>query len=213
MISEIFENNGSVRQYSAHQIIIFQSSELIESFYIKSGYVIVYDIAPKGEKKILMILKPGDVFPLIWSMKEHYKARYFYEAYTDCEIAVLRTEKLIEQTKANLEFSNYMLEMSVETIKELMLRLQSLESTSSTHKVGEVFRYLYRVHSEKNGKWRRVTPPVTHQTIAEMSALARETVSLQTKVLIDAGAVKYEKQHYHIQAKVLNANLADEEIS
>ena len=126
---------------------------------------------------------------------------------------VLPISELVKHTKKSLEVSNYMLEKSVETIKELMLRLEAIESTSSAHKVGEVFMYLCRTHSEKAEEWRTILPPITHQTIADMSALSRETVSLQTKTLIDSGAIKYEKQHYHVNLKVLNQQLNQQQIT
>ena len=79
MINKIFKENGTLRQYQAQQIVIFQRAQLVESFLIKSGYVIAYDVTAKGEKKVLVVLGKGDVFPMIWSFKDSYKSRYFYE--------------------------------------------------------------------------------------------------------------------------------------
>lgn len=198
------------RTYPEGQIIIFQGAQIIETYVIKKGYVIVYDISPDGDRKVLMILKKGQMLPLIWSNKSRKIMRYFYEALTDVEVSVYRTKDIRTLAHEDLETATMLLDYYVKKIEVLTLRLHTIEGTSAKHKIAELFIYLKRACGRRlePGKF-MIRPELTQQLLAEMCGISRETVSINLKELTDTGAISIKNNRFVVNIKQLKAAIAD----
>ena len=65
---------------------ILRSDELKSHiFYIKNGFVRAYRISEDGEELTLLILKPGDFFPLTYGLN-NLPTIYYLEAITPVEV-------------------------------------------------------------------------------------------------------------------------------
>jgi CRP/FNR family transcriptional regulator, cyclic AMP receptor protein len=184
-----FFNKGHKRSYPSGQILLYQGESSRDVFYIQSGYVKVYDINNKGEEKMLLLLGKGDMFPLIWTFKQTSSLLYFYEALDDVEISVMPRDPFESEIRKNHEFSIELLQYFVNRTKELMNRLESIEGASALHKVGQVLAYLAENHSVNKGTLVVIQPTTTHQLIADLAGLTRETVSIQMKHYEENGVV------------------------
>jgi CRP-like cAMP-binding protein len=199
-----FFSQGHTREYPDGQILLYQGEEARDVYYIQSGYVKVYDISVKGEEKVLLLLGPGDIFPLIWTFGESSSLHFFYETLNDVEITVIGRDLFMKEIEKDHAFTRELLQYFVNRTKDLMQRVESIEGTSALHKVGQVLNYLSTAHGEKaRNNNIKVSPDVTHQLIAHMSGLTRETVSVQLKELVDGGAVKNSNQQLLVNTSKL----------
>jgi CRP/FNR family transcriptional regulator len=144
----------------------------------------VYDINSEGEEKLLLILGPGDVYPLIWSFGESDRLLYFYEAMTETKIEVANRQQLQACIDENHELTKDLLRYFVNRSKDLMLRIECLESSNAQYKIAQVLQYLVSTYPGKVSKQcTEITVPITHQHIANMAGLSRETASIHIKEL------------------------------
>lgn len=208
-ITKVFED-GHARQYPVGQILLYQGEKSHDTFYIRNGYVKVYDIDSKGNEKVLLILGKGDIFPLIWTFGASDSLLYFYETLQDSELSVILRTDFIQHIEESHKFTVMLLKYFVSRTKELMTRVESIEGSSALHKVGQVLQYLGETHGKVVGKnTKKIILPVTHQLIAQMSGLTRETVSLQMKHFQENQAIENNTKliiHVDRVEKLLNTD-------
>ncbi len=78
---------GSPLTYKKGEFIIRPGDTPSGVFYIEEGLVKAYDITKYGEENLLIIRKPNEIFPLIWSITGQGRA-IIYEAL--CDVSVFR---------------------------------------------------------------------------------------------------------------------------
>jgi CRP/FNR family cyclic AMP-dependent transcriptional regulator len=193
-VSEFFKK-GAVRRYGDGQIVLYQGEDTNKMFYIVSGYIKVYDVLASGDEKILMILGPGDIFPVIWTFKGTKSLKYFYETYEEVELKVISSREFKAQADSDFDRAKSLLSYFVDRMNELMLRIESIEASSAKHKIAQVLLYLARTHGKKIAKGTyRIRFAITHQTLANMAGVTRETASIQLKELESAKNIINENQ-------------------
>lgn len=210
VISNYFESK-TIREYPKGQILLYQAEQTNSVFFIKKGNVKVYDINSNGDEKLLLILGPGDIYPVIWTFKSSDKLLYFYESMSDIEIAVSDRTDFTREVDKNHEFTIGLLRHFVERIKDLSMRVECLEASNSKYKIAQVLQYLMDRHTlKKSGRFTILCLPTTHQIIASMAGTSRETASTIIKELEDEGVLTQEFDTLGISASKLRKFLSSE---
>lgn len=182
-IASIF-NDAHLRSYPKGQILLYQGERTNNIFLIKSGHVKVYDITAQGVEKLIVILGPDDLFPLVWTFNTDDALHYFYETYDDTAVCVMPRNELMSAIDTSHEITKQLLQYFVERTKELTSRVECIEATSAKHKVAQVLSYLATAHGENIAKDTfSIRLQITHQSIANMAGITRETASIQLKEL------------------------------
>jgi CRP/FNR family transcriptional regulator len=172
------------RNYPKSQIVLYQGEKARDIYYINRGHVKVYDVTASGTEKLILILGPGDIFPLIWSFKAPTNLHYFYETFDEAEIKVLPRQKVINAVSDNHQITIQLLQYFVDKTSDLLSRVDCIEATSAKHKVCQVLLYLATAHGTKVAKsGYSISLDITHQAIANMAGLTRATASVQMKEL------------------------------
>ncbi len=210
---ESFFSNGLTKEYQTGQILLYQGEQAQDVIYITSGFIKIYDISIKGDEKILLIAGKGDIIPLIWKFGKKISLHFFYEVLEDATINVVDREKFINETNVNHAFARELLQYFLDHNTDLMSRIESIEGTSALHKVGQVLSYLCSSHGTETGKKNtsKIKLAVTHQLIANMSGLTRETVSVQMKELRSNKIITTDNSQLFINSTKLEAFLSKDE--
>lgn len=200
-LRSIFEE-AHVRKYPKGQILLYEGETTKDVFYINSGFVKVYDITAQGTEKLMLILGPEDIFPLIWTYGQTNPLHYFYETYDETEVSVLPQEKMLEASDSAHEVTKQLLEYFVDRSQDLMNRIDCIDATSAKHKVAQVLAYLAKAHGDQiaDTESYNVRITITHQSIADMAGLTRETASIQLKEL-------EKEKHYKGSGDMLTIHL------
>lgn len=191
------------REYKLNQILIHAGDEVSRFYYVSKGYVKVYSISEDGEERILLILKPGDLFPLLKDPNQSSQTSlYFYQAMTDVVLHMVEQQQLIDGLKHNSEYSWELLRYISEFNNTLTHRLAQLENRGAEDKLASLFTYLVSVC----GKPTKLNAylldlRLTHQDIASLLGLTRETVSNQMKAQEKKGAVAYRNGYLLINTR------------
>ncbi len=209
-IEQVFKP-GYQRIYPSGQIMLYQGEKSSSVYYIHSGYIKVYDITVRGEEKVLLILGKGDLFPLIWTFGASDSLLYFYEVHEEVELSVLPRDSFIEHIQKDHQFTIALLEYFVDRTKELMTRVESIEGTSALHKVGQVLLYLANTHGQKLAKDAQLIKlTITHQLLAQMAGITRETVSIQMKIFEENEAIEKNEANLIIHTDRIEEILSTE---
>jgi CRP/FNR family transcriptional regulator len=82
-------SQAKVRHYPKGQIILYEGENPTDAFVVKSGAVKIYDIDEDGNEKILHIIKPPGIFPVIFMFGTTGQTSTFYTTVADSDLYVL----------------------------------------------------------------------------------------------------------------------------
>lgn len=167
---------------------------------IKSGYIKRYLIANDGSLAIEAIYGPSDVFSLTLVFNKLFNQTlyegpevYYFEAMTDCEIFMLDIDILAQKIAENTLLHRDLL---IEAGKRLHFSIQGLENISmktAYNRTAHQLLYFAKKFGNKKKGAIEIGLPLTHQDLADVMSLSRETVSVSFTALKKKGLIKGSK--------------------
>src|SRR3989338_3199443 len=178
-----FFSQYNVLSYDKDQIIIHADDIPTGDFYLKSGFVKMSSILENGREITLNIFKPGSYFPMIWAITD-IPDTYFYKTIAPTELQRAPRDLLIEFVKKNPEALYRLTKRILIGVKGLLLNIEHQLSGDSYHRVIAALVLSTKRFGVKgkSGKF-LIKLPLTHQEIADLAGLTRETVSLAIEKL------------------------------
>jgi CRP-like cAMP-binding protein len=150
--------------------------------YIESGFVEVYSISDDGDRYVHIIYKKGEIFPLVWALKD-VKRRIFYEAVSDVVVAEADRDDFLKFIKSDPKITYDVLSQLAQQFYIFADRLDNLEYKSARERVAYRLAFLASRFGEKQKKSVIIKAPITHELIGGSINLARETVSREIEKL------------------------------
>jgi CRP-like cAMP-binding protein len=205
-IERLFKD-ARLRAYPKNQLIHYQGDPLSNIYLIRSGYIKAYTILDSGDTRTLLILGPGDIFPLAFSSSldwENYQIRYFYQSLCDIKLLSLASDLLKTHIEENNEMMGIYMNYIAASNEAIMNQLEVMKNKKAIDKVGLLLPYLI----SKAGK--KVKPDIyqlqlklSHQEIADLSGVTRETTTTLIKELEKDGIIDQHKGKWLINTKNL----------
>lgn len=178
---------GRQKQYSAGELMATGEAPTAV-FYILSGFVKVYSISDTGDRYVHLLYKRGEIFPLIWALRD-IKRRVYYEAASSVKALTVPKSDFLEFLKPEKQITYELLDQLVDQFRVYADRLDNLQYKSAHERV--IYRLLFlagRFGMKVDGGV-IINAPVTHELIAESVNLTRETVSREIEKLAKQGLV------------------------
>lgn len=151
---------------------------------IASGYVKRYLINDEGNKSIQQIYGPGDIFPLTPVYKSLFMydmysgtEEYYYESISPIEAYSISQAELEQAVKKEPGLYGDLFFAAGLRLDAYIHRLEALSERSAKQALAAQLVYFARVYGEQTEHGIKINLPLTHQTLAEVLNLARETVS------------------------------------
>lgn len=202
------------RQYKLPKGQIIQSTDDRRVFnLIEAGYVKRYLIANDGSLGVQVLYGPGDVFPITLAFSIIFNQTvnespetYYYEAITPIEIYTIDETTLKDAVEQNPKLYKDLLAVSGKRLHSTLHGLENLTLSNSYHRVAHELLYLARTFGERKEGGTRIRVPLTHQDLADILSLTRETVStcmvqLRDKKLITTGKSTVIKDMEKLEAE------------
>lgn len=203
---------GMLRQYPRKRTILFQGEIPRSVFVLQKGMVKVYGITSGGDQRTVTLLTAGDVFPMSWVSDKAPVCLYYYEALTDCTVLVVSKPDYQEALESNTElrdqvYRNYMSHYIAST-----MHVYALEHSHAQDKLVYILQYLVARFGEKQADGRhKINLRLSHQDIAEMVGITRETTAVELHRLKKKGYIDYQRFTYVIDvSKLVRAVGGDE---
>jgi CRP-like cAMP-binding protein len=176
--------NARVKQVPQGQIVLYEGDRPNEAYVLKEGIIKLHTIDEAGNDKILHLLKEGNALPLAFFSGEDTPCRWYYTALTDCVLYVFPRQELETLLFGDPETGKYFTNTFSNEVHELLTRLDSISKTDVNMKLTAALRYLAACHGiPGKGAWYRIPFAVSHQLLADMIGMSRESTSICMKDL------------------------------
>lgn len=213
VFSEVFKKSksGLVRNYSAGSTILYQGEVPRSAFIIRSGVVKSFNISTDGTEQIVNFHVPGEVVPLGWLFGKATASIYFFETMTDTTLLLLPRDQLIDQIGRDPALTQHMLEHAVSSYTAAMLHICALEQTKAPQKILYTLYYLSRKFGTVNrNKTTDIVLELTHQDIASLVGLTRETTATELSKLKKQGVLDYKNKKYRVDTAALIESMGED---
>jgi CRP/FNR family transcriptional regulator len=171
------------------EIVLRGDSVNADVYYVSKGFIKVYSINDEGEEYVHIIYKEGDVFPLIWALKDKQR-RVFYESITSSVLWKISKNKFIEYVKANSNPVTYsLLEQLADQFNVYADRLDNLQYRNAGERIIYRLLFLASRFGRKTDDGLIIDAPITHKMIAKSVNLTRESVSRELEKLNSVGLI------------------------
>ncbi len=177
LLSNLFPKAGS-RKYARNQIICYQGDKPQHAFFVLRGHIKYYDIDDRGNEKILHIIGPQNIFPMLYAFGVSPDTGAFYSSIDKVEVMTIPIVEFRRAFETNIEFSNSLTRWFLTEIEQLVYRINSLEKTDSRLKVLHALKYLALNYGHVEKEWYQINFTTTQQFLADFSGLTRETVAV-----------------------------------
>jgi len=175
--------------YRKGETIIRAHDEPTGVNYIVRGYVKLYSISPEGQEFTLNIFRPGSYFPIMWALGGENN-HYYYEAVTPTEIRRAPKKEVLNFINENPGVLLELTKRLISGLEGILIRMEHLILGDAKQKVSSTVFLLAKRFGEKNGKGKiTIRLPITHQGIANLAGISRETTSLEMKRLEREGTI------------------------
>jgi CRP/FNR family transcriptional regulator, anaerobic regulatory protein len=206
-----FYRQYPVRKVSKGQIILQQNDVPQHVYAIRSGVVKVSNITSNGAEESLSFKITNDILPVCWAFSQTTRSLFYYQAYTDCELYVVKKDDFTKQIATDHEFTQAVLARQVHAYVGNQLQVDALSKSRASTKLLYTFRYLCLSYGQeiKQG-YAKILIPMTQQEFANFTGLARETVTLELTKLKDKKVVVSRAKYYTVNTDKLNGLIDDE---
>lgn len=203
-----FVRQYPLQSYKRHETIIFQGDQPTAIHYITSGYVKGYDIDSQGTEQLVWLGTSGDFCPLSWVFDAEPTVPYFFSALTNVEAHAVRRSDLRHFLDGNYEALREVTQTLAVRLINTFHHLNAVEKARAEEKIIYSLYFLAQRFRDAIGSTdEQVALPLTHQEIASLIGLSRETVTQELKRMKEAGLVHYDKYRFIIMPEKLQALL------
>ena len=171
--------------------------------YLKKGYTRVYSLSRDAQELTLIIFKAENIFPLMWAINNTPNT-YYLEAMTAAELYQAPREEFLNFIKQDNEVLFELTGRILTRFGGVLNRMEYAIFGHARSKVASIIlicaerfgsknEQVLSSHSLRNKKDIIIQVPLTHQDIANLIGVTRETVSIEMEALQKKGFLTFEK--------------------
>lgn len=173
--------------------IIFLENEPGHTFFIiKSGLIKIARAAPDGRLKTLNILGPMDYFGEMAVLDEPFRSATA-EALIDTEVYVIYKKDFESLIEKNPHIAMDVIHTLIQRLRHADQQIEDLTFTGSKERVVKTLVKLSEQFGKKTEERIHIPLHLTHQEIAELAGLSRETTTRLLNEMEREGLLGFEK--------------------
>lgn len=186
-----------VRLIKKGRPLFYQGEIPRTAYFVKSGVIKFYNITSNGEEKIVGYEATDSLMPNEWLFGKSPVSLYYYDTFTDCEVYSIPRSELLEIINTDKQVAVSLLNRYISMYIGSTMHLHALEQLKAREKLLHILQYLVlRFGTEVKSKSFRIGLRLTHQDIANLVGLTRETVSTEISKLRKDGVLEIVDLHY-----------------
>lgn len=184
-----FFSNFPATKYKKHEVVIGASDTPPGVYFVESGFVRLYSILENGQETTFNIFKPGSYFPMTWALGKAQNS-FYYETMSPSILRRAPKEAVLDHLEENPPVLLDLTTRVLSGLNGLLTNIEYLFVGNAYRRVMATLLISAKRFGEKSGKdGAIITLPLTHQDIASLTGLTRETVSVVMKKLADKKVV------------------------
>lgn len=207
-----FLDKYPIRKLKKGWPILYQGEVPRYAFVVKKGMIKVYDISANGEEKVVTFGSVGSFMPAPWIFEKSPVSLYYFDAFTDCEVYAVPRQLLTEKIRSSKALLEYALDKYVSMYVGATMHIFALEQTKASDKLLRILQYLsMRFGVELKPGIQRIDLRLTHQDLAHMIGMTRETTAVELGKLRKSNVINYANQRYILNVKKMQQILGEDE--
>jgi len=191
------------RSFSAGATVLYQGEVPRSAFILVKGVVRVFSISPQGDEQIVTYHTAGEFFPVSWIFGKTPGSLYFFETVDESEIAFVPRDELIDFMLAAPARTRAMLDYFTTSYAASLIRISALEQAKAREKLIYTLYYLCQRYGKPKGSRVGIELSLTHQNLAGLVGVTRETTATEMAKLKKQGILTYENQRYTVNLEKL----------
>jgi len=159
-------------------------------YFLKKGYVRLYSLSSAGKELTLVIYKPGELFPVVFTFTAAPSV-YYFETLSGVEMSRAPREKFIPFIRENPDVFDEVNLHIIERFQIALRRMEYLTFGNANSRLASILLICARYFGVRSDhKEIKIPIPLTHKDIANLVGTARETVSVELKKFLDKGLIE-----------------------
>jgi len=180
--------------YQKNEVILRAEDTPQGVYFVKNGYIRLYMLSLDGRELTFNIFKPGSFFSMMWAISNLPNSFYF-QAMTEVDLYRAPKDKLVAHLKSNPDALFDLTQRILSGMDGLIAQMEFLLFGNAATRVISTILTSAKRFGEKNGNGDiKIKLPLTHQEIANIAGLTRETTSLEMKKLENEKLIDHEKK-------------------
>ncbi|MCR4324220.1 MAG: Crp/Fnr family transcriptional regulator [Candidatus Curtissbacteria bacterium] len=177
--------------YKKGETILRAGDQPQGTFYLKRGYARLYSISEQGEELTLIIFKPGDTFPIMWTINDTPNT-HFLESVTDSVMYRAPKEKFLAFLNENPDAFLELFKRVLFRFGGLLQMMDYLAFGNASAKIASILLICLERFGKGDGGKSTIAVPLTHMDIANMVGVTRETASIELKKMEKKNLIAYK---------------------
>ncbi|MGL5328073.1 MAG: Crp/Fnr family transcriptional regulator [Peptostreptococcaceae bacterium] len=184
--------------------VLFHEREIVDNVYfISKGKVSIYKINENGERKIIFILKEGDMINEVL-LDNSKNTTFGCEVFEKSTILQCSSSKLIEIMEKDFSLTKNILLHTQNINRRLYRQLKNSMYLRLDKKLAAKLYRIAKEFGEENGQWTAINTNISITYIADMIGCKRESLSRAMKQLQEEDLVKIENKKIYIRKEKLS---------
>lgn len=192
-----------IRNFSAGATVLYQGEVPRSVYVLLEGVIRVFSISDTGEEQVVTYHMGADMLPVSWIFDKSPSTLFFYEAVTDCRVALVDKPNFIEFFTTDIGRAQSLIDSLSTSYAAFLLRINALEQSKAREKLLYTLYYLCQRYGVSKGSHTQIALSLTHQHLAGLVGLTRETTATQMNQLKREKLLRYDKQIYAIDSEKL----------
>ena len=182
--------------FSNYKLIIFKKGHIIyrpedpitNIYFLKKGLVKQYIISEDGDEVVINLFRPNSFIPIMTVLSETPN-RHFFESQEETAAYSAPTSGVINFIKSEPEVLFDLTTRFAKAINGLSLKFEEAVTKDASDKILSLISYLSEKFGKQTDKGSLINLPLTHQEVANLTGLTRETASRTLEKLMKDGLI------------------------
>lgn len=197
-LQDFFLSSSLLKYQKAEMVIRSEEDFPACLYYLRSGYVRMNTLLPDGKELTVNIFQPGSVFPIIGALTDTPNT-YSFQSITTSTINRADKQTVLHFLSLHPEIRDGITKRIMRGTSGLLKRMEQMFFQSSHVRVSSsIIMLARRFGTAKPDGGVDITIPMTHQEIANLSAIARETASAAMEELKKRNLISYRYRYISI---------------
>jgi CRP-like cAMP-binding protein len=202
--------SATKRAFKKGTVLLYQGEAPRMAYIVRSGIVKSYTINAAGEEQIVTFFSAHDFFPGPWIFGKTSTTLYYYETASNCEILTIPRD-ILQDFMGKPAFAPAVLDYFVTNYTSMMMRVTALEQSRAREKIMLTLYYLiFRYGKQTKPSVFTIQLALTHNIIASLVGLTRETTTTELSKLKKQKVVQYSHHTYVVDKRLLERHLGED---
>src|SRR4030043_785523 len=185
----------SLKRYKKHEVILFEEDTTEYMYIILNGKTKVIQTTEDGKEILLAMHHSGEFFGEM-SLLDGKTSPATVVAMEDSSVAIISRQEFYSLIRAQKRILDNLLLILCSRLRDSWEKIQLLNLKNASHRIKILFLMLSDKYGEKTAEGVTLNIKLTHQEIAEMTGMTRETVTRMIDKWQKDGAISVLKNRF-----------------